>query len=244
MKTQKLDEVDLVRTQLFESGLVPHQLSMVDVGAHKGTSFAPFVRAGWDVWAFEPSTVMYEALVDRFGQWRNLQLLPVAVSDTVADDASFFTSEQSTGISSLLDFHESHEFSETVSTRRLDSLPLETLDFLKIDTEGFDLNVFRSRGALTPRVVVTEFEDNKTMSLGYTAGDFASELLEAGYCVWISVWDPIVRYGGDHNWRSFSRYVGTAPDCKAWGNFVAVHESVDINPDVLEEYLRRGLPTT
>ncbi|HCL70230.1 MAG TPA: hypothetical protein DIC65_04230, partial [Actinobacteria bacterium] len=162
MKTQKLDEVDLVRTQLFESGLVPHQLSMVDVGAHKGTSFAPFVRAGWDVWAFEPSTVMYDALVDRFGQWRNLQLLPVAVSDAVADDVSFFTSVQSTGISSLLDFHKSHEFSETVSTRRLDSLPLETLDFLKIDTEGFDLNVFRSRGALTPRVVGTEFEDNKT----------------------------------------------------------------------------------
>lgn len=244
MKTKKLDEVDLVRTQLFETGLVPHSLTMVDVGAHKGTSFGPFVRAGWDVWAFEPSTVMYDALVARFGQWRNLQLFPVAVSDTVADDVSFFTSEQSTGISSLLDFHESHELSEMVATRRLDALPLDTLDFLKIDTEGFDRNVFRSRGELVPRVLVTEYEDNKTLALGYTAGEYAEELIEAGYVVWVSVWDPIVRYGGDHNWRSFTRYTGTAPDPESWGNFVAVHESVGIDPDVLEEHLRRGLPTS
>lgn len=240
--TLKVDEVDLVRKTLFESGLVAHERTLVDVGAHKGTSFAPFVRAGWDVWAFEPSTVMYNTLVERFGHWRNLQIFPVAVSDTVADDVSFFTSEQSTGISSLLDFHESHELSEVVATRRLDALPLDRLDFLKIDTEGFDRNVFRSRGELTPRVLVTEYEDNKTLALGYTAGEYADELVEAGYHVWVSVWDPIVRYGGDHNWREFYRYEGNAPDRDSWGNYVAVHQTVEVDADTIEAHLRAALP--
>ncbi len=136
---------------------------------------------------------MYDAFIERFGHWRNLQIFPVAVSDTVADDVSFYKSDQSTGISSLLDFHPSHELAETVATRRLDALPLDHLDFLKIDTEGYDRNVFRSRGSLVPRVIVTEFEDSKTLELGYSAGDYAEELVEAGYRVWVSEWDPIVR---------------------------------------------------
>lgn len=241
-KTLKLDEVDLVRKRLFNTGVVPHNATMVDVGAHKGTSFAHFMRTGWDVWAFEPSTVMYDNLVARFGAWRNVQIFPVAVSDIAADEVSFFTSEQSTGISSLLDFHESHELSEMVATRRLDSLPLTEVDFLKIDTEGFDRNVFRSRGELTPRVIVTEYEDNKTVGLGYTAAEYADELHDAGYHVWASVWDPIVRYGGDHNWREFFRYTGTPPGSETWGNFIGVHRSVDTDVDDLEAALRAGLP--
>lgn len=241
-QTVKVDEVDAVREALFDSGLVKHQKTMVDVGAHKGTSFGPFIRAGWDVWAFEPSTVMYDGLIERYGHFRNLQVFPVAVSDTVADNVSFFVSEQSTGISSLLDFHESHELSEMVATRRLDALPFDRLDFLKIDTEGFDRNVFRSRGALVPRVIVTEYEDNKTLALGYSAADYAEELVDAGYYVWASVWNPIVRYGGDHSWRSLFRYTGTAPDSDTWGNYVAVHESVGIDPETIEAQLVAAFP--
>ena len=235
--TIKVDEVALVREALFESGLIPRAATMVDVGAHKGTSFAPFVRLGWDVWAFEPSTVMYDALIERFGQWRNLQVFPVAISDIVANDVSFYRSDQSTGISSLLDFHPSHELAETVATRRLDALPLDHLDFLKIDTEGYDRNVFRSRGSLVPRVIVTEFEDSKTLELGYSAGDYAEELVEAGYRVWVSEWDPIVRYGGDHSWRRLFRYTGTAPDSAVWGNYIAVHETVETDAETIDAQL-------
>jgi FkbM family methyltransferase len=242
--TIKVDEVAIVREALFESGLLADATTMVDVGAHKGTSFAPFVRSGWDVWAFEPSTVMYDALIERFGQWRNLQIFPVAVSDLVADEVSFYVSDQSTGISSLLDFHPSHELSETVATRRLDALPLDDLDFLKIDTEGYDRNVFRSRGPIVPKVIVTEFEDSKTLALGYSAGDYAEELVEAGYRVWVSEWDPIVRYGGDHSWRRLFRYSGTAPDSTAWGNYIAVHESVETDIDTIDAQLFSAVPRT
>ena len=238
----KLDEVDLVRKALFETGLIPHSARMVDVGAHKGTAFGPLLRAGWDIWAFEPSTVMYEALVERFGQWRSLQLFPVAISDLDADDVTFYTSDQSTGISSLLDFHPSHEAAETVATRRLDALHLDHLDFLKIDTEGYDRNVFRSRGSLVPRVIVTEFEDNKTLELGYSAGDYAEELVDAGYCVWVSEWNPIVRYGGDHSWRRLFRYTGAAPDAATWGNFIAVHQSVETDIGTINTQLLEAIP--
>lgn len=241
--TLKVDEVALVREHLFECGVIAGGRTMVDVGAHKGSSFAPFVRAGWDVWAFEPNTVLYEALVSRFGMWRNLRLFPVAVSDVEAQAVAFFTSEQSTGISSLLDFHESHEFSESVATRRIDAIGPDEIDFLKIDTEGFDRQVFRSCGAIRPRVLVTEYEDNKTRLLGYGSKDYADELVEAGYRVWASVWDPIVRYGGDHNWRELSRYDGHAPDERTWGNLIAVHESTGVDSDVIDEQLRRGVPS-
>ena len=234
----KVDEVAVVREGMFDSGLIPYTGRMVDVGAHKGTSFAPFVRAGWDVWAFEPSTLMYDALIERFGQWRNLQVFPVAISDTVADDVSFFVSDQSTGISSLLDFHDSHRLSEMVATRRLDALPLDELDFLKIDTEGYDRNVFRSRGSLVPKVIVTEFEDNKTLALGYSGGEYANELLGAGYRLWVSEWNPIVRYGGDHSWRRLYRYTGTGPDSLAWGNFIAVHETVEAEVETIDARLQ------
>lgn len=238
----KVDEVSIVRKSLFESGLISSRRIMVDVGAHKGSSFGAFVRSGWDVWAFEPNSTLFSQLEYRFGGWRNLRLFPVAISDTVDEDVSFYTSSVSSGISSLLSFHDSHNFSELVVTRRLDSLKLQTIDLLKIDTEGYDRHVLRSCGELRPRVIVTEYEDRKTHLLGYTAKDYADELVGLGYSVWLSVWDPIVRYGGDHNWRECLRYQGVSPDVTTWGNFIAVHESVGVSPDLIEDSLMKAFP--
>lgn len=236
-----IDEVALVRRALFESGLIPHRRTMVDVGAHKGSAFSSFVRSGWQVWAFEPNTVLYEDLVERFGHWPNLSISPVALSDEAQQQAAFFVSEESTGISSLLGFDSTHRFSEFVATRRLDAFAIDYVDLLKIDVEGYDRNVFRSRGSLVPRVLVTEFEDNKTKHLGYSAEEYALEIEEAGYDVWMSEWDPIVRYGRRHSWRRLVRFPDFSPDVAAWGNFIAVHRSVEIDPVVIDRHLHDEL---
>jgi len=236
-----VDEVALLRQAFWTSSLLTGGSVMVDVGAHTGASLRPFLESGWDVWAFEPNPVMHAGLIKRFGRWPTLRLFPVAVSDEIEDAVPFFVSDLSTGISSLVDFHDSHEPLGEVATRRLDQLPLDVVDFLKIDVEGFDRHVFRSRGDLVPRTLVTEFEDNKTMQLGYSSGEYAEELVAAGYTVWISEWFPIERYGGDHRWRSLYRYDGTAPSSDSWGNFIGLHESNRVDSDVAERALRDAL---
>lgn len=241
--TVKVDEVALVRECLFDTGLVASGRTMFDVGAHKGGSFSPFLRAGWDVWAFEPHRPLYERLVNQFGMWRKLRLFSVAISDRTSEAVPLFTSDQSLGISSLLNFDDSHRFSEYVTACRIDSFGVDEIDFLKIDAEGLDREVFRSCGGVVPRVIVTEYEDHKTRQLGYDAKEYADELVDAGYFVWVSVWDPIVRYGGDHNWRELSRYEGVGPHTSSWGNFIAVHEANNVDPVVIDEKLRSALPT-
>lgn len=228
LKAGELDEVAVVREALFRSGLVPHQRSMADVGARMGSSLGPFVRSGWDVWAFEPSTIMYDRLIERYGAWRNLQVFPVAVSDTVVDEETCLVSDESLVGDPALDPALCRKWSGRVATRRLDALPVSRLDFLKVGAEGCDRNVFRSRGSLAPRVIVTEYEDNKTLALGYSSGEYADELTNAGYRLWVSEWDSIARHGGEHSWRQLYRYAGIAPDSSTRGNFIAIHERVDV----------------
>jgi len=70
-----------------------------------------------------------------------------------------------------------------VETVRLDTLLTAhgspRVTFLKVDTEGFDLPVLRTFPwqANRPMVVVCEFEDHKTVPLGYTYRDMADFLV-------------------------------------------------------------------
>src|SRR3546814_14166191 len=63
-----------------------------------------------------------------------------------------------------------------------------------------------------------EFEDVKTVPLGYTYHDMAGFPLEQGYRVYVSEWHPIVRYGIRHDWRRLVPYPCELSDPSAWGN--------------------------
>src|SRR5262245_50730536 len=54
---------------------------MIDVGAHHGSTLAPFLRAGWRVVAFEPIAANRDVLATRFGADERLTVRPEAVSD-------------------------------------------------------------------------------------------------------------------------------------------------------------------
>jgi FkbM family methyltransferase len=206
---------------------------MIDVGAHHGSSLAPFAQQGWEVIAFEPDSSNRAVLAKTFDAYKNVIIDPRACSDQAQPEATLFTSTESTGVSGLSAFLESHAASEKVTVTTLATALQElgfsakSVDFLKIDTEGFDLMVLKGYPwAYTPhpRVILCEFEDAKTLPLGYDFHQLAAYLVELDYQLIISEWFPVKAYGGMHRWRRFTTYPCQLADPKGWGNIFAVND--------------------
>ena len=202
--------------------------TMLDVGAHWGYSLAPFLASGWTVYAFEPDPSNREVLLSQFP---GAIVDPRAVSEEDGETVTLFKSEVSTGISTLSPFHPSHRAGPTVRTVRLDTYMhdkgIEHVDFVKTDVEGLDLFALRTFPweNCHPKAVVCEFEDNKTKRLGYTARDLAEFLMEKGYAVVVSEWEPVVQYGTRQSWRKFTRYPSEIPT-EIYGNLIAVEPAL------------------
>jgi len=202
---------------------------MIDVGAQYGESFFPFRLYGWRILTFEPDPdprkqSALKALTDKY-----VTVARVALSDRKSESASFYTSEESTGISSLSAFRDTHRLSAEVQVSTLDheiaKYEVSRVDFLKIDTEGHDFFVLRgfpwNRAQVRPRVILCEFEDRKTKPLGYVWTEVADFLVAHSYIVFVSEWFPITNYGSVHRWRAISRYPAPLLDGSAWGNLAA-----------------------
>lgn len=202
---------------------------MIDVGACYGTSFLPFSLQGWEVFAFEPDTDNYNQLSDYLNKWNlsdNITVSTNAVSNKT-ETLKFYKNPESVGISSLNNFHQKHYFSHEVATTTLDIFTKENqiskIDFLKIDTEGYDLFVLKGLDleSIKPKFILCEFEDKKTENLGYTVNDMVNYLQDHGYNVVISLWKPIAKYGESHHWDKFTTNLEDISK-GAWGNLLAV----------------------
>jgi len=239
---EQFDEVELVYLQL--SGELENKV-MIDVGAHYGTAFAPFLLKGWRVIAFEPDQVNLDALNKRmkgipiFAK-DNLTIIQKAVTLKDGDRLDFYRSSESSGISGLIPFRNSHQVGQVAETitlkTALEEHGCDKAGFLKVDTEGFDLFVLQSfpwAEKEAPEVIVCEFEDQKTSHVGYVHQHLGQFLLDKGYHVLISEWEPIVRYGIQHKWSSMKRYPCTLESPNGWGNFIAVK-----NPRFLDKLIQ------
>jgi FkbM family methyltransferase len=222
-----MEEADLVHRVARRRN---HIGRMFDVGAHQGRTLLPFAQDGWQVHAFEPDGDNRSHLEQVTKGLTNVIVVPKAVSDE-RGQLPIYTSAQSSGISSLSPFTESHTPSEVVEVetlaRYMASLGILDVGFLKIDVEGFELPVLRGFpwDSVLPEVVLVEFEDAKTVRNGYTWKDLAEFLRGWGYEILISEWYPIVAYGGTHQWRRFARYPSELVDPDGWGNLIAVQRS-------------------
>lgn len=204
--------------------------TMIDVGAHFGSSLKPFAEGGWRVYCFEPDSRNREVLDRNFGTVANVAIDPRAVSDKDGTSMMLYRSNLSTGISGLSAFHASHEEGEEVAVTTLrdvmaeQDIPAADVGFLKIDTEGFDLFVLKGFPweSGRPLAILCEFEDRKTLPLGYTFNDLATFLQEKGYELLVSEWLPVKSYGSRHDWRRCTSYPCTLLDANAWGNIIAI----------------------
>jgi FkbM family methyltransferase len=156
---------------------------------------------------------------------------PVALGDKEEEEVAFFSSAISTGISSLVHFHQTHEEVAKVQVTTLKNYcrkhGIREVSFLKSDTEGFDLPVLRGYdwSQPHPRVIVCEYDNFKSRSLGYDLPAQAALLTENGYKILISEWYPLDDYGKGHKWRRFTTEPEKANGEKAWGNILAVKPS-------------------
>jgi FkbM family methyltransferase len=163
-----------------EAGLMDHLYSFMpvptalDVGANRGDVSRELLDAGYQVYAFEPHPVVFEELRGRLNSNKNCVLYDFAVGPAdgrmdlhFAEDTSAEGKYGDTSLYSTLAPHampDDLQFVKSVNVpvRSLASLAREgripeQVGLLKIDTEGFDLEVMRGMGELRPLVVAAEF---------------------------------------------------------------------------------------
>ena len=170
----------------------------VDVGAERGMFVEAFLEAGCGrVYAIEPYPPNVRHLRRRFEADGRVSVLDLAVGPR--DEArELHIAEDHSGreyghYHSLVNFPDTPEIRRrktlAVTCRSLDSLvedgtiPAE-VGILKIDTEGYDLEVLRGMGRLRAALVMVEFWDVPSAALGacpYSLREIADTLLDRGY---------------------------------------------------------------
>lgn len=200
---------------------------LIDVGAHIGEFFDSFLWGDWVVYAFDPDpdTVKVKELT-MLSELDNVFYFQKACSDKSGEILPFYTSSESSGISSLHAFHSTHKKIGEVKTITLSEIineeKIKDIRILKIDTEGHDLFVLKGFPweQMKPSIIFCEFEDSKTLDLGYGFKIFGDYLLGKGYRVFVSEWYPVVKYGNNHTWRKIKSYPCELEDSLATGNFI------------------------
>ncbi|BBA33356.1 hypothetical protein sS8_1396 [Methylocaldum marinum] len=242
-KRAHLDEAELIAELIFSSVGDYSDGIMIDAGAHFGCSAEPFAFKDWTVYCFEPDPSNRAHLRAKFEGAPNVVIDARALADITDAQRPFFSSSESSGISGLYAFRDTHKQTAVVDVTTVamivDQFRLDRIDFLKIDVEGFDFAVLRGvpLDDIRPMVIQCEFEDSKTVPLGHTWKDIADFLVGKGYTVYVSEWHPIIQYGIQHDWCRLFRYPGTLRDPKAWGNLLAFQE--DPGTEAIVNALRR-----
>ena len=146
--------------------------TVLDVGAHKaGYLYFMVKRVGkkGKVFAFEPQSILYRYIkkIKRLFKWHNLKVEHLALSDSAGRVTLYIPSNElnrtsSPGATIVEHKDQSNHFAvENVSTESIDSYCNRhhiKPDFIKIDVEGNELNVFEG-GAVTlkkykPKILV------------------------------------------------------------------------------------------
>lgn len=148
----------------------------IDIGANRGDISESLLKAGYQVYAFEPYTPVFEQLCQRLQQNSDFQAYNIAIGshDTTMDfhicsDQSEEQIFQNPSLYNTLFPHSMPQglnFTETrpVQVRSLESLHQtgeisHDIGLVKIDTEGYDLEVIQGMGKAQYPVVVAEFWD-------------------------------------------------------------------------------------
>ena len=203
---------------------------MFDVGVHFGESSIPFLRSGWEVYGFEPDKNNFEIvernISENISEKSKFHLFDFALADKPGK-LNFYKSEESSGISSLLNFQDSHKSAYTVKVSTLNDVieefSIPPVKLIKVDAEGYDLLVLKGLDLIkhnSVEIIMCEYEDKKTVKLGYTVLDMVSYLQSAGFNILICEWEPIVQYGGNHQFRSAKKFPCSI-DHNCWGNIIA-----------------------
>jgi len=138
--------------------------TLVNVGSHLGAEAMPYIQSGWRVFAFEPNPGLADELRRLEREHSNFTFLPKAVSANPGAKVEFFVSDKASGMSSLVRRDPSAR-SVSVEVTTLSAFckeyDIDAIDYLLIDAELKDLEVFQSLDETTRLGAVTlEFGGN------------------------------------------------------------------------------------
>ncbi len=178
----------------------------IDVGAHHGETVKLFKKnfEVGEIYAFEPSPKNYKNLVEKTKNITNLEIFNIAIGKEsgMIEFKQHFESQSST-ITEInlksnyykrknryLDFFgiRQNKFTRLeVKIDRLDNIlehkNLERIDILKIDTEGYDLNVIYGLGELIKKVKYIYFEHHfhNMLVKEYTLSDVHNYMIKNNF---------------------------------------------------------------
>jgi len=202
----------------------------IDVGAHHGRFTLALLDLGFEVHALEPNPMVRAELVRRLGERTGLTVHAVAAGPEdgqaelglVADQSGYFS--DATQFASLCGLPLPKGLvragSVSVPVRRLDAMVHErglgTPSVVKVDAEGYDLEVLRGLGDLRPPVLLVEFWDEDLPFSGPGAKNRLSDLVAYARTHGAPYHLVIFRRWGDDRQAFFSG-LSTSPE-RSWGN--------------------------
>jgi FkbM family methyltransferase len=205
----------------------------IDIGANIGDISEKLLESGYEIYAFEPFPEVFEKLKHRFDSSNQFHSYPVAVG-SIDETREFYLAQDKTEESvykdsALYNSLTKHSMpgdivfvgSITVPVRSLESLHAsgelpDDIGLVKVDTEGFDIEVLRGMGNYRYPVVVSEFWDAQFpfgLSEAYNRLDaMVGEMKTKGY-YWHLV---IYRVWGSDEVSFYCNYPNSV--AKSWGN--------------------------
>ncbi len=219
-------ELDLYR--LLATRICTKQ--MIDVGAHHGVTFRPFLGAGWSVVAFEPVAANRCVLAEHFATATNLTIRPEAVSNN-SGTKSLRLAVQLDGTPHEY-YHSLERIGDDPYHRKGCAVEVEAVSlndlaargeiprhigFLKIDTEGHDLAVLKGASELICDAISVEFwRDGHPLGKSPSPPESMIQLMAArGYTTYLAIC-----HEGEATLILQSTLAGTRLD--AWGNLLFV----------------------
>jgi FkbM family methyltransferase len=207
----------------------------IDVGAHVGDVAEALLKTGYEVFAFEPYAPVYKKLVDRLGKYPHLHPFHYALASVEAEaplhlakavanvdqwgDPTVFNSLTMHAMPPDLPF----SGTATVTVKDLAGLHKskvipEDVSLIKIDTEGYDLEVVRGMGEHRYPVVAVEFWNSDIpfgeSGLLYTPQSMTEEMGRRGYHWYIVLY----RVWGQNQMAFYCNHARPVP--RTWGNMI------------------------
>ena len=170
--------------------------TIFDIGAHIGTLSSYFsikAKESGKVYAFEPFPKSYNRLIENIviNDYKNIITNQIAISDKVGTSNFYYKPEnlQLNSLGQVSDGEKILNDSIEVKVKTIDTYCEENniskIDFLKIDTEGYEYNVLLGSEKMLEKkaVDVIQFEISKVPleSLGRTPEEIINFLKEKGY---------------------------------------------------------------
>jgi FkbM family methyltransferase len=139
-----------------------------DIGANRGINTSHLLKLGYSVVAVEPESSNFEALQIRYASNPKLHLVNKAISNVKGEQSLFVEKGDSLhtlsdkwkkAIEKRFEFEVEFQASQKVMTLTLDDLIRKygVPDFLKVDVEGHELEVFSGLSSAIPMII---FEAN------------------------------------------------------------------------------------